>query len=159
VIAQTSFENNTNIAGALITSERSLLLDECIIKRNSLPIVTFRTTTTATISNSLVEDGVFVGGNLRVINSSVNNSQFTLANFVSQNSTITSSSILNHGKTTINVSQLIDSYHEWNGRNHQGIISNTTVRNTSIVVNGRMMTFSNSQFYPTKVSTLHSLLK
>jgi len=125
------------------------LLDECIIKHNTLPTVNFFTKTTVTVSNSLIEDGVFIGGHLRIINSSVINSQLQLVNFESQNSTITSSSILNIGKTTINASQLIDSHHEWNG--NQGIICNTTVRNSSTIIGFGRMTYSNSQLYPTKV--------
>jgi len=109
----------------------------------------FYTKKIVTVSNSLVEDGLFSGGSLRVINSSVINSQLQLENFESQNSTITSCSILNYQSTVINASELIDSHHEWNGQ--KGILSNTAVRNTSIIIGFGKMTFSNSQLYPTKV--------
>ena len=126
-------------------------MNECIIKQNSAPTVTFAKT--VTISNSLVEDAVLLGGNggsgnLRVINSSINNSSLQISNFESQKSIIVSSSVKTHGKSIINESQLIDSFYLRSGK---GIISNTAVHNTSIVLEyGRLM-LSNTQMYPTQV--------
>jgi len=150
VITQTTFESNTlsTAYGYIITSESNVLMGECIIRKNSVPTVTFFPRATVTVSNSLIEDGVIFGGNLRVINSYVINSQLQLVGFESQNSTIASSSIWNVGKTVINTSQLIDSHNDWLG----GIVSNTTIRNSSIVIGFGRMTFSNSQLFPTKVT-------
>jgi len=142
-------ENNTSPLGSLISTIRSLSIDQCIARQNSLDLISFQNK--LVITNSLIQDAYILGtkGSAQVINSTISNSRFVLRDFESQGSTFTSSILSALGKSIINWSQLIGSQQYWYGL--RGSTSNTVVNNTSIVVSDGTMTFSNSQIYPMKV--------
>jgi len=155
VINRTTIENNTSpIAGYgfIITSYRSVSIEECIIRQNTAGLIIFQKQ--LSISNSLVEDETIEGyGDMRVTNSSFVNSQFSdMRTFKSQGSKFISSSLSASANMIINTSQFVDSQLSWAGIS--GIVSNTVVDNTSIIVPGGTLRFLNTQIYPTKVGSL-----
>jgi len=146
VITRTIIENNTSPLGSTI---RSLSIDQCIVRQNSLLLVTFQKK--LVITNSLIQDAYITAtkGSAQVINSTISNSRFLLNDFESHGSTFTSSILSALGKSIVNSSQLISCQQYWYGL--KGSTSNSVVNNSSIVVSDGTMTFSNSQIYPMKV--------